>query len=138
RLGWALRLATRARADCAAAVRIRARPQEELMTTFSPSSAPRRSAVVAFAAAAVSFVVGSATFAREPRETLGATHVNGTYSLTDEPYLIEGARRIQELGFQTIKLYLYPPPANNSSDRAYAFHSPDWPEMRTPTDVAKS
>lgn len=29
---------------------------------------------------------------------LGATHVNGQYYFTDEPYIIEGAKQIEELG----------------------------------------
>ena len=30
---------------------------------------------------------------------LGATHVNGQYHLTDEPFIIEGAKKVQELGY---------------------------------------
>lgn len=108
------------------------------MSIPSHRSSPRRAVTAALLPVTLCVLSFSESSAREPRDILGATHVNGTYSLSEEPYLIEGARRIRELGFNAIKLYLYPPPANNSSERAYSFHSPDWPEMRTPTDVAKS
>lgn len=38
---------------------------------------------------------------------LGATHVNGQYYLTDEPFIIEGARKIEELGYGILKLWFY-------------------------------
>lgn len=72
-----------------------------------------------------------------PSHVLGATHTGGRYSLTEEPYLVEGARQIRSLGLRVIKLYMYPPPATNSSDRAYPFHS-RWPRMKTLVDVAKT
>ena len=38
---------------------------------------------------------------------LGATHVNGQYHLTDEPFIIEGAKKVQELGYGILKLWFY-------------------------------
>lgn len=38
---------------------------------------------------------------------LGVTHVNGQYYLTNEPFIIEGAKKVQELGYGIIKLWFY-------------------------------
>lgn len=38
---------------------------------------------------------------------LGATHVNGQYYLTDEPFIIEGAKKLDELGYGILKLWFY-------------------------------
>jgi len=38
---------------------------------------------------------------------LGATHVNGQYYLTKEPFIIEGAKKIMDLGYGIIKLWFY-------------------------------
>lgn len=52
------------------------------------------------------------------RERLGVTHVAGRYALTDEPYLIEGARAVHErLGWQHLKLWFAHP------ENVYPFHS---------------
>ncbi|MDE1160696.1 MAG: hypothetical protein PW792_01985 [Acidobacteriaceae bacterium] len=37
---------------------------------------------------------------------LGATHYGGKYSLTEKPYLIEGAEALQSFGMRSIKLWL--------------------------------
>jgi len=93
--------------------------------------------------AVVVFVLGAdpcvhrAEEVRHLRHVLGATHTNGTYCLTEKPYLLEGAQQIRSLGYRVIKLYMYPPPAVNSSDRAYSFHS-RWPKMQTLVDVART
>lgn len=95
-------------------------------------------AVVAFALAAeLCSAIALAKEPRHPRHVLGVTHAGGTYSLTNEPYLLEGARQIRSLGLRVIKLYMYPSPASHSSNRAYRFHS-RWPPMKTPVDVAKT
>lgn len=41
------------------------------------------------------------------KERLGATHVDGKYYFTDEPYLIEGAKKLYDLGFGVCKLWFY-------------------------------
>lgn len=38
---------------------------------------------------------------------LGATHVNGQYYLTNDPFIIEGAKKMQELGYGILKLWFY-------------------------------
>jgi len=38
---------------------------------------------------------------------LGATHVNGQYHLTNEPFIIEGAKKMQDLGYGILKLWFY-------------------------------
>lgn len=39
-------------------------------------------------------------------DILGATHMGGKYYLTDEPYLIEGARKLQQMGFRVAKFFI--------------------------------
>ena len=43
------------------------------------------------------------------REVLGVTHASSQYSLTDEPILIEGAKKLLELGTKCIKLWFVKP-----------------------------
>lgn len=51
---------------------------------------------------------------------LGTTHVAGRYALTEEPYLIEGARAVRErLGYHHLKLWFHNP------ENLYHWHS-DW------------
>lgn len=50
---------------------------------------------------------------------LGTTHYDGQYSLTHEPFLIEGCKAIQSFGLRAAKLWLGAPLPG------YAFHS-DW------------
>ena len=51
---------------------------------------------------------------------LGTTHVAGRYALSNEPYLIEGARAVRErLGYRHLKLWFYNP------ENLYHWHS-DW------------
>lgn len=38
---------------------------------------------------------------------LGATHVNGQYHLTNKPFIIEGAEKIEGLGYGILKLWFY-------------------------------
>lgn len=49
---------------------------------------------------------------------LGAAHVAGKYSLTGSPYLIEGCKAIENLGFKTVKLWFQQNPAAD-----YPYHS---------------
>lgn len=63
---------------------------------------------------------------------LGAAHVSGRYHFTSEPFLVEGTKRVHQLGFGGIKLWFA------SIDRAYRFNS-NWnlPENYIYTDLAK-
>ncbi len=65
-------------------------------------------------------------------ERLGVTHVAGRYALTDEPYLIEGARAVHEqLGYRHLKLWFAHP------ENVYPFHSKwDLPPDYTLADLA--
>ncbi len=47
------------------------------------------------------------------RQRLGATHTSGKYFLTDQPYLIEGAKKLDSLGFGILKLWFYKTPQNS-------------------------
>lgn len=60
---------------------------------------------------------------------LGATHVNGQYYLTNEPFIIEGAKKIQELGYGIIKLWFY---KADGDAHGYKYHS-DWNLSKTMT-----
>lgn len=60
---------------------------------------------------------------------LGATHVNGQYYLTNEPFIIEGAKKIEELGYGIIKLWFYKADENA---HGYKYHS-DWKLTKTMT-----
>ena len=61
---------------------------------------------------------------------LGAAHVAGKYYLTDEPYLIEGCKAIQNLGFGIVKLWFQ----RTSSASDYPFNS-KWNLIDNPTLV---
>lgn len=66
------------------------------------------------------------------RSLLGTTHVAGRYALTEEPYLVEGARTVHErLGYRHLKLWFHNP-AN-----LYPWHSAwDLPEGYTLAQLA--
>jgi hypothetical protein len=68
---------------------------------------------------------------RSIRHSLGATHVDGKYSLTQKPFLIEGAEQIADLGCQVIKLYLVVPPDK------YPFHT-QWPAAGSLVELART
>jgi hypothetical protein len=53
---------------------------------------------------------------------IGSAHVSGRYHFTRKPYLIEGAEKLQELGYPGVKLWLTNP------ETAYPFHS-DWADL---------
>lgn len=53
------------------------------------------------------------------KSRLGATHVGGRYELTKEPFLLEGCKKLNELGFGVCKLWFYP----NSAASGYRFNS---------------
>ncbi len=54
-------------------------------------------------------------------DKIGVTHVSGKYHLTDEPFLLEGAKLIHRLGYKRLKLWFDP----NKIQIAYPFNS-DW------------
>jgi hypothetical protein len=54
------------------------------------------------------------------RHRLGATHYDGKYFLTSEPYLVEGARKLHDLGLGVAKFWL------DRNMVGYSFNS-DWP-----------
>jgi hypothetical protein len=60
---------------------------------------------------------------------LGATHVNGQYCFTDEPYIIEGAKKIESLGYGIIKLWFF---KANGNAHGYKYNS-DWNLTKTMT-----
>jgi len=69
-------------------------------------------------------------------ERLGVAHVHGTYHLTNEDFLNEGADQVLKLGARVIKVYLtldtdLPAPS------AYAFNT-KWPEAKTLVDLTRT
>jgi len=56
---------------------------------------------------------------RDLKRRLGATHVRGNYHLTDEPFLIEGAKKLHDFGFGVMKLWF------ESFPNLYYYNS-DW------------
>ena len=52
------------------------------------------------------FSVRSVLNAKNINEVLGVTHTGGKYCLTKEPFIIEGAHKIDSMGFKTIKFFL--------------------------------
>ena len=53
------------------------------------------------------------------KDRLGATHVGGKYFFTDEPYLIEGCKKLTELGYGVAKLWF------RKDTGGYPYHS-EW------------
>lgn len=69
------------------------------------------------------------------KERLGATHAGGKYYLTDEPFIIEGAKKIEELGFGVVKFFLS---KGNVPMSGYPYNS-QWnlPKSATWVDIVK-
>lgn len=66
------------------------------------------------------------------REVLGAAHVGGKYSFTEEDYLNEGADRLLALGTRVIKVWLNP-----ATETTYRFNS-DWgPEVTDAVELVQ-
>lgn len=65
-------------------------------------------------------------------ERVGFSHVNCCYGFTDEPIMIEGARRILEIGSRVIKLWLTPETPN------YYARNDKWPEYKTLVELAQA
>ncbi len=67
------------------------------------------------------------------RSRVGATHVDGKYHLTREPFLLEGARKLLELGTRLGKFWFLP----ESIARSYPYNS-RWGEYSTLLDLARA
>lgn len=73
------------------------------------------------------------TASKNLAERVGTTLVAGKYQLTDEPALIEGAKRMLAMGTRVGKFWFEP--GRERSD--YPFHS-KWPEIGSLVDLARS
>ena len=63
----------------------------------------------------------------EMNERLGVTHTGGKYCLTTEPFIVEGARKINSLGIKTVKFFL-------SKDMSKQFpYNSDWSATKDKT-----
>ena len=63
------------------------------------------------------------------KDRLGATHMDGQYYFTNEPFIIEGAKKMIELGYGVLKLWFAKAEGNQGG---YRFNS-DWKLTRTMT-----
>ena len=63
------------------------------------------------------------------KNMIGATHMDGQYYFTKEPYIIEGAKKVQELGYGILKLWFSKADGNAGG---YKFNS-DWNLTRSMT-----
>ena len=61
------------------------------------------------------------------KNRLGATHMDGQYYLTKDPYIIEGAKKMNELGYGILKLWFA---KANGNAGGYKYNS-DWKLTRT-------
>ena len=68
---------------------------------------------------------------RELAQRAGVTHAGGMYHFTKDPFLLEGAERLEKLGTSTIKLWLY------AVDQTYPFHT-EWPDAQSLADIAQT
>nr|WP_294899147.1 hypothetical protein [uncultured Pedobacter sp.] len=66
------------------------------------------------------------------KDRMGASHVGGKYFFTTKPFLVEGAKKLDSLGFGVCKLWFYKDP------KGYQYHS-NWnlPEQFSLVDLAK-
>lgn len=63
------------------------------------------------------------------KNRLGATHMDGQYCFTNEPYIIEGAKKMHELGYGILKLWFA---KGNGNAGGYKYNS-DWKLTKTMT-----
>ncbi len=63
------------------------------------------------------------------KNRLGASHMDGQYYFTNEPYIIEGAKKMTELGYGILKLWFS---KANGNARGYRYNS-DWKLTRSMT-----
>ena len=69
------------------------------------------------------------------KHRLGATHVDGKYHLTNQPYIIEGARKLDSLGYGILKLWF---DAARENAKGYIYNSQwDLPADITPRQMAE-
>jgi hypothetical protein len=59
---------------------------------------------------------------KDIKDRLGATHMDGQYCFTKEPFIIEGAKKMNELGYGILKLWFT---KANGNQGGYRFNS-DW------------
>lgn len=62
-------------------------------------------------------------------ERIGVTHTGGKYCLTTEPFIVEGARKINSLGIKTIKFFL-----GKDMSKTFPYNS-DWTPTKNKTWV---
>ncbi len=74
-----------------------------------------------------------ATIPKNIKNLLGATHVAGKYYFTNEPYLIEGSKKMLSMGYGVIKLWFRKNPGNGY------FYNSNWnlPKDLTLTELAQ-
>ncbi len=77
---------------------------------------------------------GGAMIPSDLKRRLGTTHAGGRYNFTKEPFLIEGAKKVKELGYGTIKLWFN---VFNIGTNSYPYNSKwDLPQGATMKDLA--
>jgi hypothetical protein len=69
------------------------------------------------------------TLPADLKNRLGATHMDGQYCFTNEPYIIEGAKKMNELGYGILKLWFSKADGNQGG---YRYNS-DWKLTKTMT-----
>ena len=71
---------------------------------------------------------------KDIKSRLGSTHVGGKYYLTDTPFIIEGSKKIYELGYGILKLWF---DTEKEEAKGYPYHS-KWklPKGTTPRELA--
>lgn len=76
--------------------------------------------------------LNGAVIPADMKDRLGSTHVAGKYFFTNEPYLIEGCRKLNELGYGVVKLWFRKNPGG------YPYNS-EWnlPEKITLKELAQ-
>jgi hypothetical protein len=89
----------------------------------------------------ISFVVALAALAQPPAaptiaDRVGVTHAAGSYHLTDQPFLDEGADVIEGLGARVLKVYLTLDD-NGPVTKSYPFNM-EWPACRSLAELADS
>lgn len=67
-----------------------------------------------------------ATIPLDIKDRLGATHVDGKYYFGDEPYLVEGCRRMIDMGYGVVKLWF------SKNPTGYSYNS----EWNLPPDIS--
>ena len=84
--------------------------------------------VVGLLAAAMALTAANAFAATILADKIGVAHTDGNYSLTSQPFLVEGAQQIRQLGSRVIKVFLQDPA------RKYP-HNSSWPAASDIPDI---